>query len=101
MDGKTISLRVGNMKHLIWNIKLMFPHQAQVLQHLIWIPTGCNLVFHPEGWISTITIKNMTNYLIKRKWGDDERNKDYKNLDSKAFGLFNHGHVQNIKVELV
>lgn len=31
----------------------------------------------------------------------DEGNKDYKNLDSKAFGLFNHGHIQNIKVALV
>ena len=34
----------------------------------------------------------------KRKSGDNEGNKDYKNLNSKAFGLFRHGHVQNIEV---
>ena len=38
------------------------------------------------------------NYFIKRKSGDNEGNKDYKNLNSKAFGLLRHGHVQNIEV---
>lgn len=44
------------------------------------------------------TIENMMNYFITRKSGDDEGNKDYKNLSSKAFGLFKHGHVQRIEV---
>ncbi|PFX27975.1 hypothetical protein AWC38_SpisGene7302 [Stylophora pistillata] len=44
------------------------------------------------------TIENMMNYFIERKSGDNEGNKDYKNLNSKAFGLFRHGHVQNIEV---
>jgi len=40
------------------------------------------------------------NHFIKRKSGDNEGNKDCKNLNlnSKAFGLFRHGHVQNIEV---
>ena len=46
------------------------------------------------------TIDNMMNYFIKRKSGDNEGNKDYKNLKSKAFGLFKHGHVQNIEVDI-
>ena len=46
----------------------------------------------------SFTIENMMNYFIKRKSGDNEGNKDYKNLNSKAFGLFKHGHVQNIEV---
>ena len=44
------------------------------------------------------TIENMMNYLITRKLADDEGNKDYKNLNSKAFGLFKHGHVQRIEI---
>ena len=44
------------------------------------------------------TIENMMNYFIERKSGDNEGNKDYKNLNSKAFGLFRRGHVQNIEV---
>ena len=46
----------------------------------------------------SFTIENMINYFIKRKSGDDEGNKDYKNLNSKAFALFKHGHVQHIEV---
>ena len=34
----------------------------------------------------------------KRKSEDNDGNKDYKNLNSKAFGLFKHGHVKNIEV---
>ena len=40
----------------------------------------------------------MINYFIKKKSGDNEGNKDYKNLNSKAFGLFKHGRVQSIEV---
>jgi len=42
----------------------------------------------------------MINHFIKRKSRDNEGNKDYKNLNlnSQAFGLFRHGHVQNIEV---
>jgi len=42
----------------------------------------------------------MMNHFTKRKSGDNEGNKDYKNLNlnGKAFGLFRHGHVQNIEV---
>lgn len=38
------------------------------------------------------------NYFVERLAQDNEKNKDYKNLNSKAFGLFKHGHVQKIKV---
>jgi len=43
------------------------------------------------------------NHFIKRKSEDNEGNKDYKNLNlnSKAFGLFRHGHVQNIEVATI
>ena len=46
----------------------------------------------------SFTIENRMNYFIKLKSGDNEGNKDYKNLNRKAFGLFKHGHVQNIEV---
>ena len=41
------------------------------------------------------------NYFIKRKSGDNDGNKDYTNLNGKAFGLFRHGHVQNIEVATI
>lgn len=44
------------------------------------------------------SIANMMSYFITRRARDDESNKDYKSLNCKAFGLFRHGHVQNIKV---
>lgn len=44
------------------------------------------------------TIQNMMNYFVERLARDNEKNKDYKNLNSKVFGLFKHGHVQKIKV---
>ena len=40
----------------------------------------------------------MMNYFKTRKSGDNESNKDCKDWNSKAFGLFKHGHVQNIEV---
>ena len=46
------------------------------------------------------TIENIMNYFIERKACDNKGNKDYKNLNSKAFGLFKHGHVQKIEVAL-
>ena len=79
-------------------IMLMFPRRVRVLRTLHTVPTGCKLVFYPEGAFPPFTIENMTNYFIKRKSGDNEGNKDYKNLNSKAFGLFKHGHVQMIEV---
>lgn len=40
------------------------------------------------------------NYFIERNACDSKGNKDYKNLNSHAFGLFKHGHVQKIEVAL-
>ena len=36
-------------------------------------------------------------YFIERKANDKEANKNYKNVNNKAFGLFKHGHVQKIE----
>ena len=66
MQGKAISLRVGNTQHLIPKI-IMFPHRTPVLRTLcmryrvssiegcfglglgLGVPTGCKLVFHPQS----------------------------------------------------
>ena len=37
---------------------------------------------------------------MERTAWDNEGNRDYKNLNNKAFGLFKHGHVQGIEVAL-
>jgi len=37
-------------------------------------------------------------YFIDRKAKDNESNKDYKNVSSKAFGLFRHGHIQKLEI---
>ena len=43
-------------------------------------------------------MQNVVSYFIERKAKDNESNKDYKNVSSKAFGLFRHGHVQQIEL---
>ena len=40
----------------------------------------------------------MVSYFIERKAKDHDSNKDYKNVSSKAFGLFRHGHIQKIEL---
>ena len=37
-------------------------------------------------------------YFIERKAKGNESNKDYKNVSSKAFGLFRHGHIQQLEI---
>ena len=61
-------------------------------------PQAANWCSSQRAEFPPFTIENMMNYFIKGKSGDNEGNKDYKNLNSKAFGLFRNGHVQNIEV---
>ena len=79
-------------------IMLMFPRRVRVLRTLHTLPRAANWCSIQRAEFPPFTIENMTNYFIKRKSGDNEGNKDYKNLNSKAFGLFKHGHVQMIEV---
>lgn len=46
----------------------------------------------------SFTMQNMLAYFVERKTLDDRENNDYKNICSKAYGLFKHGHVQNIQL---
>ena len=48
--------------------------------------------------VPTFNIQNIVSYFIERKAKDDESNKDYKNVSSKAFGLFRHGHIQKLEI---
>lgn len=48
--------------------------------------------------LTDFNMQNIVSYFIERKAKDDESNKDYKNVSSKAFGLFRHGHVQKIEL---
>ena len=69
-----------------------------ISEHSTQFPRAANWCSIQRAAFPPFTIENMTNYFIKRKSGDNEGNKDYKNLNSKAFGLFKHGHVQMIEV---
>ncbi|KAL9961806.1 hypothetical protein ACROYT_G030828 [Oculina patagonica] len=48
--------------------------------------------------VPTFNIQNIVSYFIERKAKDNESNKDYKNVSSKAFGLFRHGHIQKLEI---
>ena len=48
--------------------------------------------------VPTFNIQNIVSYFIERKAKDDESNRDYKNVSSKAFGLFRHGHIQKLEI---
>ena len=48
----------------------------------------------------SFTIEHIINYFIERKACDNKSNKEYNNLNSKAYGLFKHAHVQKIEVAL-
>ena len=71
---------------------------ASYTNTLLEFPQAANWSSIQKAEFPPFTIENMMNYFIKTKSGDNEDNKDYKNLNSKAFGLFRHGHVQNIEV---
>ena len=58
-----------------------------------WLPLA-----KAKADVPKFTMQHMLSYLIDRKATDSESNKDYKNICSKAFGLFRHGHVQNIEL---
>ena len=45
----------------------------------------------------SFSIQDIVTYFIEREANDKEANKDYKNVNNKAFGLFKHGHVQKIE----
>ena len=58
-------------------------------------------------WVSIVDAKNdvpgfnmqnIVSYFIERKAKDNESNKDYKNVSTKAFGLFRHGHIQKLEL---
>lgn len=48
--------------------------------------------------VPAFNMQNMISYFIERKTKDNEANKDYKNISSKAFGLFRHGHIRRIEL---
>lgn len=48
--------------------------------------------------VPSFNIQNIVSYFIERKAKDNESNKDYKNVSSKAFGLFRHGHIQKLEI---
>jgi len=64
-----------------------FPESAQ------WIS-----LVDPKDDVPTFNIQNIVSYFIERKAKDNESNKDYKNVSSKAFGLFRHGHIQKLEI---
>ena len=48
--------------------------------------------------VPSFNIQNIVSYFIERKAKDNESNKDFKNVSSKAFGLFRHGHIQKLEI---
>ena len=67
---------------------------------------NCDFPESPQ-WVSLVdakdnvpsfNIQNIVSYFIERKAKDNESNKDYKNVSSKAFGLFRHGHIQKLEI---
>ena len=75
-------------------------------QNEVAAPTSCEFLSSVE-WISlrdanesvpAFSMQNVVSYFIERKAKDNESNKDYKNVSSKAFGLFRHEHVRQIEL---
>jgi hypothetical protein len=64
-----------------------FPGSAE------WTP-----LINAKNDVPAFNMQNIVCYFIDRKTKDEEANKDYKNVSNKAFGLFKHGHVQNIEI---
>lgn len=64
-----------------------FPGSAE------WLPLRDSIDSVP-----LFSMQNVISYFIERKARDSESNNDYKNISSKAFGLFRHGHVQKIEL---
>ena len=58
-----------------------------------WLPLG-----KAKADVRKFTIQHSVEVFIERKATDIESNKDCKNICSKAFGLFRHGHVQKIEL---
>ena len=48
--------------------------------------------------VPSFNIQNIVSYFIERKAKDNESNKDFKNVSSKAFGFFRHGHIQKLEI---
>ena len=48
--------------------------------------------------VTSFNIQNIVSYFIERKAKDNDSKKDYKNVSSKAFGLFRHGHIQKLEI---
>ena len=79
--------------------------QTQSTDTRITADTACK--FDNRRWIAlrdakesipNFSMQNMVSYFIERKAKDHDSNKDYKNVSSKAFGLFRHGHIQKIEL---
>lgn len=65
----------------------IFPGAAE------WVP-----IARAKDDCPPFTMLNIVGYFIDRKAQDKESNNDYKNVCSKAYGLFKHGHIQKIEV---
>ena len=48
--------------------------------------------------VSTFNMPNIVSYFIERKAKENESNKGYKNISSKAFSLFRHGNIQQLEI---
>lgn len=59
----------------------------------VWLP-----ITQAKDIVPNFTMQHFLAYFIERKVKENESNKDYKNVSSKAFGLFRHGHIQQIEV---
>lgn len=82
------------------------PTGASSCQHNESTNTTCEFPGSAE-WIALLdetdsmpnfNMQHVINYFIERKANDNECNNNYKNISSKAFGLFRHGHVQKIEL---
>ena len=66
MQGKTISLKVGNTQHLIPKVMLMFAHRTPVLRTLRHeFPQAANWCSIHRAEFPPIAVEDMTNYYVK------------------------------------
>lgn len=84
-DKQTVNKESVNTRTVTNTID--FPGSAE------WTP-----LINAKNDVPAFNMQNIVCYFIDRKTKDEEANKDYKNVSNKAFGLFKHGHVQNIEI---
>ena len=54
------------------------------------------LLIQAKNDFPSFSIQDTVTYFIERKANGKDANKDYKNVNNKAFRLFKHGHVQKL-----